>query len=101
MSDTDFIAQMANFSSLQEMQTLTNNFSSYSTPALESAAQDFLGKQVTVTDSQQGSVTGTVTAIDSSSGSPEIVVNGTSYDISTVTNVTTAAAAGSSNTQSN
>src|ERR1700689_1371746 len=64
MSATDFISQMANFSSLQEMQTLTNNFSDFSSSDLVTAAQGYLGNQVTVTDPTQGSVTGIVTGVD-------------------------------------
>ena len=98
MSDTDFIAQMANFSSLQEMTTLTQNFSDFSASDLVTAAQGYLGNQVTVTDPTLGSVTGTVTGVDISSGTPEIMVNGTNYDISAIQSISQPQSATSSTT---
>lgn len=88
MQNTDFIAQMANFSSLQQMQALTKEFDTFTNNNLMASAQGFLGKQVTVTDPKLGDVSGTVTAVDASSGTPQITVNGVDYDISSIKNVT-------------
>ena len=93
MQDTAFISQMATFSSLQQMTTLTDDFSKFSTSNLMTTAQSYLGRQVTVTDSSLGTVSGTVSSIDNSSGTPQIVINGTSYPLTAIQSVTQTSAA--------
>ena len=88
MQDTAFIAQMANFSSLQQMTTLTTDFASFSSSNLMTTAQSFLGQQVTVTDPSLGPVSGKVSAINNSSGTPQIVVNGVNYPLTSIQSVT-------------
>jgi flagellar basal-body rod modification protein FlgD len=84
-SDTDFIAQMASFSSLQQMQTLNQTFD-------ESTANTYLGKTVTVTDPSSGTaVTGVVSQVFANSGDPQLTINGTNYDVSTVQSVSNTA----------
>src|ERR1700689_4753663 len=87
-SDTEFISQMAQFTSLQQMGTLNSTMTSYVTQQQPVEAQTYLGQQVTLTDSTGATVTGTVTGITlPSGGNPQIVVNGTSYDPSLVTSI--------------
>ena len=97
MQDTAFIAQMATFSSLQQMTNLTTDFSSFSASNLMTTAQSYLGQQVTVTDPTLGTISGTVSAIKNESGTPQIVVNGVNYPLTSIQSVTqtsaTAAAA--------
>lgn len=94
-SDTDFIAQMASFSSLQQMQSLNQTFD-------ESTANSYLGKTATVTDPTTGAaVTGTVTGFYSNSGSPELTINGTNYAFSTVQSVSNPASSTTNNSSSN
>ena len=50
MQDTQFISEMANFSSLQQMTTLTSDFNTFTSNDLINQAQGYLGKQVTVYD---------------------------------------------------
>ena len=77
MEDTAFIAQMAQFSSLEQanqtrkdQQMLTSN--------------GYLGRSVTVQDDSGKQFTGTVTAIDNSGSTPALVINGTNYPLSSV-----------------
>jgi flagellar basal-body rod modification protein FlgD len=87
-SDTEFISQMASFSSLQQMGTLNNSMTSYISEQQPVDAQSYLGKQVTLTDTTGATITGTVSGISlSASSTPQIVVNGQSYDPSTVTSI--------------
>jgi flagellar basal-body rod modification protein FlgD len=51
MEDTQFISQMASFTSLEQMQTLSQDFAAFSKSQSVSTASSYLGKQVTVTDS--------------------------------------------------
>ena len=81
-SDTDFAAQLAQFSSLQETQTMTTNLQTIQATGL-------IGQTVTATPSTgSGSVSGVVTAVQISSGTPEIIINGTAYQLSQITAVT-------------
>lgn len=100
-SDTDFISQMASFSSLQQMNTLTSDFQSFSTYSQMSAAQQYLGKQVILQDPQMGTVTGTVSSIDTSGSMPKIVINGNTFDVSSIQSVIASAAASGTASTSN
>jgi flagellar basal-body rod modification protein FlgD len=92
MSDTDFISQMATFSSLSEMQTLNTNFSGFSQTQATASAAGLLGETVSV-DGANGSATGTVTAVDISNGTPQITIGGNSYPLTDITSIMGAAAA--------
>lgn len=91
MEDTQFIAQMAQFSALQQATTLTKDFEAFSSAQQISSAQNLLGKTVTLT--ANGTVTsGPVSEIQIQGGIARIVVNGTAYDPASVTNIVTTAA---------
>ena len=57
MKDTEFIAQMANFSSLEQMRGLSKSFTAYSSSQQMATAPLYLGCEVTVKD--LGSTNGT------------------------------------------
>ena len=81
-SDTEFAAQLAQFSALQQSQNMSQNMSVLQANAM-------IGEVVTVAPSNgSGSVTGTVSAVQISSGTPVIMVNGQSYNLSQVTAIT-------------
>ena len=87
MDDTAFIAQMAQFTSLQQMGDLTK-----SQQMLTSAG--YLGRNVTVQDPATGeNTTGLVSAIDNSGTAPALVINGTSYPMSYVKRIEPSATA--------
>ena len=93
MDDTQFISQMANFSSLQQMQTLNKSFTAYTTTQEAYAAPEYLGKTVTATDPVTGqSVTGVPTAVNTSSGGTTLSINGSDYPLSAITSVSAASA---------
>src|ERR1700722_13401217 len=78
-SDTAFAAQLAQFSALQQSQTMTGSMQSLQANAL-------IGQTVNVastTNNAQGA-SGVVTGVDMSSGSPEIVINGASYNLNQI-----------------
>jgi flagellar basal-body rod modification protein FlgD len=91
MEDTQFISQMASFTSLQQMQTLSKDFSSFTTDSKSMNAQNYLGKNVTLA-TDKGVVSGMVTAVTYNDGNPEITVGGKSYDPAFVTGITMAPA---------
>jgi flagellar basal-body rod modification protein FlgD len=87
MKDTEFISQMANFTSLEQMRTLSKSFQTFTTDQKMSAAPAFLGRNVTVKDAT-GDVTGLVDSITLKDGKPAIVIKGKSYDTNLITGIT-------------
>jgi len=80
--DTDFAAQLAQFSSLQETQNMEGDLENIQATGL-------IGQTVTVTPSAGAAqVTGVVTAVQVSSGTPELMVNGSAYNLSQIAAVT-------------
>jgi len=75
MDDTAFIAQTAQFTALQQATTLTQQVS-------QMAANNYIGRQVSVNNGSGQIVTGTVSAIDTSGSSPNLIINGIEYPIS-------------------
>mgnify|MGYP000932160921 CR=1 FL=1 len=83
--NTEFVSQLAQYSTLQAMQDMEQK-------ANLQYASSLVGKYVTV--SQQNKTTGVITkgegivnAVSLSGASPLIVVNGTAYDMSAVTGI--------------
>ena len=87
MEDTDFIAQMANFSSLEMMNQLTTSFSAFTTQQDFSAAQNLIGRNVTLLDRTNTEVTGVVSAVFKDGEDTLITVNGADYEVSSVRRV--------------
>jgi flagellar basal-body rod modification protein FlgD len=77
-SDTEFAAQLAQFSALQESQTMQANMATIQ-------ANSMIGETVDVNPSGGGSVTGVVSGVEMNVGTPEIVVNGQPYNLTQVT----------------
>ena len=63
MKDTEFISQMANIASLEQMQQFTQGFESFADSQKDMVAQAYLGKMVNI--SEDGSdVTGLVDSVE-------------------------------------
>jgi flagellar basal-body rod modification protein FlgD len=82
---TDFVAQMAQFSSLSASQTMEADMSSLQ-------ASNLLGRTVSVTGSDNTQISGLVSAVQIQAGTPQIVVNGQAYDMSQITAISPAPA---------
>lgn len=83
--NTEYITELAQFSSIQAMTTLTQNFN-------KQYAASLIGKTVTVTDTSSSGITsvhsGAVQgATFDSSGNCTITIGGAAYDLSDVTSV--------------
>lgn len=85
MEDKEFIAQMAQFSTLDQMTGMANDFSRLTNMLAGNEATGALGKSVEVLAGDR-TVQGTVKAV-TRGGSPEILVNGTYYQWDQVTKV--------------
>jgi flagellar basal-body rod modification protein FlgD len=89
----DLLTQTVQLSTLQSNNTLQKTLSALQTNQTLSEASSMLGRQVTIqTTSSSGTttpITGVVSGVDISSGTPQVVVNGVSYDLSLVTSIAT------------
>jgi flagellar basal-body rod modification protein FlgD len=88
--DTEFIAQMAQFTSLEQTKAMTSNISKLTSQQQILQANGMLGKTVTLQVSKDTQVQGTVTAVNIAEGTPTIVVDGQGYDLSQVLTITPA-----------
>ena len=93
MDDTAFIAQMAQFTSLSQTQTLTTQMTKLSTNQALVAANSYIGQQVTVNDGSGVIATGVVSGVQVNANGPRIIVGGKLYNISSVVAVQPAPAA--------
>ena len=83
MEDKDFIAQMAQFTSLEQMKNMNN--------AVQiTQATSYIGKQVTWADSQGTEQTGIVTAIRIVNSEPKVMIGETAIEMKKIMSVTDA-----------
>jgi len=87
MSNTDFAAQMAQFSTLQATQTMQTDLAGVQTSLALLEAGSFLGKTVNIQDASGQTVSGPVTAVLYQGGTPSVIVNGQSYSLSQITSI--------------
>jgi flagellar basal-body rod modification protein FlgD len=80
VSDAEFIGQMAQFSTLEETQTMQQSVAGLQ-------ANNLLGQTIQVQNSQGQTDTGAVTSILFQSGSPELIVNGQPYTLDQVLSI--------------
>jgi len=82
---TQFVSQLASFSSLEQMTQLNTNM----TQVLDNSVTGLIGKTVTVTDPSQSSgfTQGTVSGIVYYANGPAVNINGHNYALSDIQNV--------------
>jgi flagellar basal-body rod modification protein FlgD len=84
-SDTQMAAQMAQFTALQQSNAMSSSLAMLQ-------ANSLIGSTVTVQASSQTTASGIVTSVQaggsSSNGVPQIMVNGTAYNLSQVLSIT-------------
>jgi len=84
MEDTAFIAQMAQFSSLEQSKTMASDMSALRLDQQRVAANSYLGHRVTVDTGKGGTASGDVTAVDAAGSEPMLSINGKLYSLSAV-----------------
>src|SRR5436190_1122283 len=82
--DTEFIAQMAQFSSLEQSRTMESDISKMRQEQQLLQADSLLGRSVALQSGQDGLATGVVSAVQFEAGTPKLVVDGQTYDLSDV-----------------
>ena len=90
VSNTDFAAQMAQFSTLQATQTMQTNLAGLESSQAVLQANSLLGRTVQVQSASGVSASGVVSAVTIQAGTPSIVVNGQPYNLSSVLSVSLA-----------
>jgi flagellar basal-body rod modification protein FlgD len=90
MEDAQFMGQMAQFASLEQTKELTTTVGKLSSSLGFSSAQQFLGKNVTLTSVDEGIVNGRVSGVVMDAGAPKVIVNGKPYATDLITSVTLA-----------
>ena len=80
MEDTEYVAQMASFSELEQMTELNENFTDYRHESISIAASAYLDKPVSV-NTENGEVTGVVTQVNTTSQDTYLVIDGRTYNL--------------------
>ena len=80
MKDTEFISQMANIASLEQMQQFSKGFENFADSHKDMVTQAYLGRQVSV-ENENGIVSGIVDAVNKAEdGKVTVQVKGIDYD---------------------
>lgn len=79
--DTEFIAQMAQFSALEQSKTMENDLAQLRADQQLLKANALIGRTVDIQSSEGQPARGLVTSVDVKSGTPEVVVNGQTYSL--------------------
>ena len=85
MEDREFIAQMAQFSSLEQMKNLAKGVNDMSGMLASGQAMNALGRKVEISDMGR-TVTGKVDGVTTGTF-PQVLVGGTYYDFANVKNI--------------
>ncbi|KGM42634.1 Flagellar basal-body rod modification protein FlgD [Olavius algarvensis spirochete endosymbiont] len=85
MEDREFIAQMAQFSSLEQMTNMNRQFAELSAALKSSLVMNLLGKEVEIHQGEEY-IRGSVEAI-TAGFSPQVLVNGNYYDYEKISKV--------------
>ncbi len=95
VDNTQFVAQLAQFSSLQELTTISSQLGTLSTTTMQVQTADqllsafnLIGTNVTINDTAGNLVTGTVSGVNITGGQANVDVSGTNYPLSSITSVT-------------
>jgi flagellar basal-body rod modification protein FlgD len=87
-TNTDFVAQMAQFSALQASQTMEGDLSTLNSQQQFTQAATLLGRTVQVQTGTNTTAQGVVSGVQMVGGTPQLVIGGQLYDLSQVLSVT-------------
>lgn len=99
MEDTAFIAQMAQFTALEQSSDMTKQITALRADQQLLMGNSYIGRTVTVEDSTGASVTGVVSAVDNDpTDGMSLTIDGKSYSLSSVRRIEPTATLTTSNT---
>ncbi len=90
MKDTEFIAQMAQFTTLEQSKAMSADIAALREQQQVLQANGMLGRNVVVQVDGGLPEQGQVTAIQMEAGTPKLVINGQPYELSQVLSITPA-----------
>jgi flagellar basal-body rod modification protein FlgD len=79
MDDTQSIAQMAQFSSLQQMSELNDSFTAMRLDSQMASASTLLGRHATMQDVGGAEIAGVIDSVEQSESGPMLSINGKTY----------------------
>lgn len=82
--DTEFIAQMAQFSTLEQSKSMTADIAMLKAQQEVLTANGLIGRTVTVSQNDKQVAQGMVTSIAMNDGAPAVVINGKNYSLEDV-----------------
>jgi flagellar basal-body rod modification protein FlgD len=85
--DTDFLAQMTQFSTLQQNQAMQADLAAMRSDQQLTQANGLIGRSVVLQTDDTHTLSGVVAGVQMQSGAPKIVVGGQSYDLSQLVSV--------------
>jgi len=85
--NSEFVAQMAQFSALEQMQNLNESMNNLFLSQKVHEGQSMVGKTVKVDDGKGGIITGRVTSTAAEKGTVKVVVDGNKYDVDNIIEV--------------
>jgi flagellar basal-body rod modification protein FlgD len=85
--DTDFVAQMAQFTTLEQTRSMQNDLASLRAEQQILRANALLGRVVALEDAQGALISGLVSAVKVVEGTPFLVVNGRAHDLSALLSI--------------
>ncbi len=88
MQDSEFMGQMASFSTLEQVTNLANANEKIAASMASNSAVGLIGRTVTWTDEAEATHTGVVEKVNQKDGKPVLTVNGTEgVDPTTITQI--------------
>ncbi|MBX5493588.1 MAG: hypothetical protein IRZ14_20765 [Chloroflexi bacterium] len=87
MEDKEFITQLAQFTTLETMQSLDKRLETLTNAQLLAQGATLLGREIEATASDGSTVSGTVTEVRVTNGTPQLVVGEQTVPVSQVTRV--------------
>jgi flagellar basal-body rod modification protein FlgD len=87
-TDIEMIPQLVSFSTLAQSQSMQADIASLRSQQQVLQANSLLGRTVQLTDENDQPVSGVVDAVLMKEGTPQLVVNGKSYDLSQLLSIT-------------
>lgn len=84
MEDTSFIAQMAQFTSLQQSSSMAKDMAAMRTDQQLATANSYLGHNVTVDSGNGQTMSGSVTGVEMADGTPRLVIGNYTFPLSAV-----------------
>ncbi len=82
--DTEFIAQMAQFSALEQSKSMQQDIAQLREDQQFMQANALIGRTVDLQGADDQTKTGVIQAVESGSGTPKLVIDGQSYALSDV-----------------